>query len=280
MTQTTGSTANKQELAAFLRRCRERTNPKDLGLPPGSRRRTPGLRREEIAILAGVSPTWYTYLEQGRDIRPSADVLASLARVLRLSPEERSYLYLLSTGSSPPYEVQRADSTGDAVAARIVATVDNAILPVYAADVHGDLIAWNEATTRWYADFAQLPADRRNMLWWMHTDPVARERLIDWEAEACDLVGRFRQAAAARAWDPRFEELIEMLEEASPDFRRWWSAHVVRDQRSRPRTMLVDGRIETNQLVVLRVTGSIWSVVMHLPLDLDVAMSDDNDVLR
>ncbi len=254
-------------MAQFLRRCRERTSPADLGLPTGSRRRTPGLRREEIAVLAGLSPTWYTYLEQGRDIRPSTEVLASLARVLRLSGDERTYLYLLATGSPPSDEKPRSDTSDDAVVRSVVAAMCDNDLPVYGADVHGDVVAWNVAATKWYTDFGALPEPRRNMLLWMLTAPEARERFVNWEDETRDVVGRFRRAAAARAWDARFEELIALMHEASPEFREWWSSHYVTRQRTRLREVRVDGQLRVTQLAVLNLADCTRSVVVHLPAD-------------
>ncbi|WP_238598652.1 helix-turn-helix transcriptional regulator [Saccharothrix sp. ALI-22-I] len=254
-------------MAQFLRRCRERTRPADLGLPSGARRRTPGLRREEIAVLAGLSPTWYTYLEQGRDIRPSTEVLASLARVLRLSNDERTYLYLLATGNPPSDERPRNDTSDDAVVSSVVARMAHNGLPVYAADIHGDIVAWNDTAVNWYTDFGALPDDRRNMLWWMLTAPEARDRFVNWEEETRDVVGRFRRAAAARAWDARFEELTGMMRDASPEFREWWSSHYVSKQRTRLRELWVDGELRVVQLAVLNLADSTRSVVLHLPPD-------------
>lgn len=259
---------NRQELAQFLRRCRERTSPADLGLPVRSRRRTPGLRREEVAFLAGLSPSWYAYLEQGRDIRASAEVISSLARVLRLTGDERAYLHLLATGSPMPVESPHGN-TEDQVVRAAVAEMGQSNLPVYAADVHGDLIAWNDATTTWYTDFGALPPGRRNMLWWMLTAPEARERFVNWEDDTRDVVGRFRRAAAARAWDARFEELITAMRESSREFTDWWSSHHVSKQRPRRREMWIDGEVRAAQLAVLNLAESTRSVVMHLPVDPD-----------
>lgn len=218
-------------------------------------------------MLAGLSPTWYTYLEQGRDIRPSTEVLASLAKVLLLSNEERSYLYLLATGQPPKDQGPRADPSDDSVVRAVVESMSTGDLPVYAADIHGDLIAWNEATSKWYTDFGALPADRRNMLWWMLTSADARERFVNWEFDARDVVGRFRRAAAARAWDSRFDELIDMLTGASAEFGEWWSAHAVREQRTRTRELWIDGEIRVTQLAVFHLAGSTKSVVVHLEAD-------------
>jgi transcriptional regulator with XRE-family HTH domain len=236
-------------------------------LPTGPRRRTPGLRREEIAALAGLSPTWYTYLEQGRDIRPSPAVLENLAKVLQLSGEERRYLYLLANGQPPPPDSLSYKDPPHDVIRDVVDLIGQIDLPVYAADIHADLIAWNASAVRWYTDFSQLPADRRNMLWWMLSTQEARSRIVGWADDARDVLGRFRIAAAGRPWDKRFQELIGFLRCDSPEFSRWWAEHDVRDQRVRPRCLrLPDGSALSVQLVVLRMSNSASSVILHVPV--------------
>lgn len=258
--------AKRAELARFLRSRRARILPEQVGLPTGSRRRTPGLRREEIAVLAGVSPTWYTYLEQGRDIRPSAEVLDSLCRVLELSVAERLYLYLLAGVQPLALSTPEPPRTPDLLVRQVVARLDCGDYPVYAADVHGDLIAWNQASVEWYGDFSLLPPTRQNMLCWMLTQPEARDRIVDWEDDTRDVLARFRLAAAARPWDGRFTELATALSRTSPEFRRWWPDHEVRDQHTRLRRLRrPDGEVHTVELVVLRMVDQFHSVVLHLP---------------
>ncbi|MGX4653746.1 helix-turn-helix transcriptional regulator [Micromonospora sp. SCSIO 07396] len=255
----------RSDLAMFLRSRRERIMPAHVGLPVGPRRRTPGLRREEIAMLAGLSPTWYTYLEQGRDIRPSPEVLDSLARVLQLSEDERRYLHLLAVGEqvqSTPTQPRDLDKEMMRQAVALIGQVD---LPVYAADVYGDMVAWNAATTRWYTDFETLPPGRRNMLWWLLTAPEARSRLVKWEEDTRDVVGRFRAASATRPWDQRFRELITAMQAVSPEFCTWWPEHDVRGQQIRPRHLrLPTGESLTTELVVLRMADSFFSLIMHI----------------
>jgi transcriptional regulator with XRE-family HTH domain len=241
--------------------------PAHVGLPAGPRRRTPGLRREEVAVLAGLSPTWYTYLEQGRDIRPSPEVLESLARVLRLTEDERRYLHLLANGQAPPVQPMEVEGA-NATMAQLISSVSQLDYPVYSGNVYGDVTAWNEATSVWYTDFGLQPGHCRNMLWWLLTDPQARERIVDWEDDTRDVVARFRAASAARSWDQRFTDLISRMHEASPQFRDWWSHHDVRDQHPRQRTLRVPGLgIRTVQLVVLRMTDSFNSAVFNIPVD-------------
>jgi transcriptional regulator with XRE-family HTH domain len=257
----------RSELAQFLRSRRERIMPEHVGLPAGPRRRTPGLRREEIAVLAGLSPTWYTYLEQGRDIRPSPEVLESLARVLHLDEDERRYLYLLANGQAPPVTPSEPDGSVPAMMRSITALVGMVDTPVYAADLYADVISQNAAAIEWYTDFGRLPAGRRNMLWWMLTAPEARQRIDSWAEEARDMVARFRNASAARPWDSRFSDLAAAMAAASPEFRAWWSDHDVRGEHVRLRRLrLPSGRTLTAQLVVLRMTDSFNRIVLHVPV--------------
>ncbi|GAB7044723.1 MULTISPECIES: helix-turn-helix transcriptional regulator [Catenuloplanes] len=257
---------NRSDLAKFLRSRRERITPEQVGLPAGSRRRTPGLRREEIAVLAGLSPTWYTYLEQGRDIRPSPDVLESLARVLQLTEDERRYMYLLTNGQTPPIQPNGPDPSGTPMMRRLIGLLGDVDYPVYGGNLYGDVIAWNQATVRWYTDFGRLPAERRNMLWWLLTADEARRRIVDWTDDVRDVIARLRIASAARPWDQRFSDRISMLHRASPEFRGWWNDHDVRGQHTRPRRFrLPDGTEETLQLVVMRMTDGFNSMVVHVP---------------
>ena len=217
-------------------------------------------------MLAGLSPTWYTYLEQGRDIRPSPDVLDSLARVLQLTEDERRYLYLLANGQGPPVTPTEPDESDRVMMQRVVSLVGDVDFPVYAGNVYGDVTAWNPAAAEWYTDFGRLPAGRRNMLWWLLTAPEARERVVGWADDTRDVVARFRIASAGRPWDRRFGELTKLMLAVSPEFRVWWSDHDVSDERIRPRSVrLPGGRTATVQLVVLRMIDSFHSIIMHVP---------------
>jgi len=272
---------NMMHLAHFLRSRRERIMPEQVGLPAGSRRRTPGLRREEVAVLAGLSPTWYTYLEQGRDIRPSPEVLDSLARVLELTEDERRYIYLLANGQLPPLSTTEYEGVDRKLLQRVVDVVGNVEYPVYVGDVYGDVVAWNPVAASWYTDFGRLPAGRRNMLWWMLTAPEARQRIPDWSEEVRDIVARFRIASATRPWDQRFKELIAAMRKVSPEFRTYWADHEVRDQHNRLRRIRPgDGEVRVVELIVLRMTDAVHSVILHLPVGaapgdwVDVALVD------
>jgi transcriptional regulator with XRE-family HTH domain len=217
--------ASRGELADLLRTRRDRLTPSDVGLPEGSRRRTAGLRREEVAQLAGVSATYYTFLEQGRDVRPSRQVVAALADALRLSPAERAHLFQLA-GVTPAADDQAQAETVSGVVSAIVDRLDP--YPAYLKGRRWDVLAANRAARALFTDWtARAPGDR-NQIWWMFTDPAARKIYLDWEKEAADMLGRFRTAAARRLDDPDFTELIERLHRASPEVRSWWPRYDVR----------------------------------------------------
>ena len=214
----------RRQLGEFLRNRRERIEPADVGLPPGLRRRSPGLRREEVAVLSGLSPTWYTYLEQGRDINPSSQVLNSLARVLKLSEDERQYLHSLVTPSESPTP---APDAAAAMIEQFVHLADDSSYPVYGINLYSELLAWNPAVADYYTDFAALPAGRRSMLRWMLEAPEAQERLADWEEDTRAVVARLRAMSANYEGDQRLATMIDDLKLTSPQFSEWWDDHDV-----------------------------------------------------
>jgi transcriptional regulator with XRE-family HTH domain len=211
------------EFGEFLRSRRARLQPADVGLPDGTRRRTPGLRREEAAQLAGVSPTYYAFLEQGRDISPSGQVLDALARALRLSPAERDHLYALAQRGTPPHK-----DAPETLTAGIAALVDRLDPdPAFVKGRRWDILAANRAARALFTDWLALPPGQRNELIWMFTDPKARETYVEWEKDAAAMLARFRLAAARRPGDPDFTALIEHLHRHSAEARSWWSRHEV-----------------------------------------------------
>jgi transcriptional regulator with XRE-family HTH domain len=215
------------ELAAFLRACRARLAPADVGLPMGSasgRRRTPGLRREEVAQLSGVGVTWYTWLEQGRGISASPQVIDALARALLLTGDQHRHLRELA-GLPPPDQ----PAPGDRDLPRLQRLVDAAapsLASVY--DEHFDYVVWNRPYAQVRHDPGTLPEDRRNMISMMFTDPDNRARMVRWEAAARAVLSQFRAAVGRRPDDLRFGELVAALSQASPQFRNWWAEYPVR----------------------------------------------------
>jgi transcriptional regulator with XRE-family HTH domain len=219
---------DSKELGQLLRSRRERLRPADVGLPPGSRRRTAGLRREEVAMLASLSTTYYTFLEQGRPVRPSAQVLDALAAALRMSAAERRYLEVLAHGPDGA-GVADPDEAPPEVLAPAVADLVQRLDPCPAL-VKGrrwDVLAANQAARELFTDWMALPRGQRNLVRWMFVSSRAREVYLEWEAEARAMLGRFRLAAARHPADPGFQDLITALRRDSAEVRDWWPRHDV-----------------------------------------------------
>ncbi|GAA4829421.1 helix-turn-helix transcriptional regulator [Saccharopolyspora rosea] len=213
--------AARRALGRFLRTRRERLTPEAVGLPRVGRRRTRGLRREEVAELSGVSVSWYTWLEQGRDINVSRQVLGAVAAALAMSASERRHLYLLA-GELPP-ESGPARELGHLrdVVARLWPQ------PSCLRDAHWDLLDWNPAEAALFTDFAALPPHRRNMLWLMFGWRPMRRLLVDWEVHARHLLAQFHALADRKPTDTRFAEVVAGLRETDADFRCWWERYDV-----------------------------------------------------
>jgi transcriptional regulator with XRE-family HTH domain len=224
----------RRELADFLARRRGALRPADVGLPDtGGRRRTPGLRREELATLAGVSVDWYIRLEQGRidrSNRPSPAVLDALSTALRLSPDERDHLYALARGERPPLTpVPREDADESLV--RMLEILPGTV-PAFVLGRRWDVLAWNDAAVDLLVPFGEYPPERRNLLWLTFRDENYRSRYADWAAVAEETVANFRATVARHLELPQVQTLIRELAGADEDFARWWSEHHVREKSS------------------------------------------------
>jgi transcriptional regulator with XRE-family HTH domain len=215
--------SRRRELAAFLRNRRARIGPEEVGLTAGFRRRTAGLRREEVAQLAGVGLTWYTWLEQGRPINASVQVLDAIARTLRLDQAEREHLYHLAELPAVPLP-----ASGDAVAPEIQTILD-ALDPMPAAiyNARFDVLAWNSA----YASvFPTLVSDRpplRNALWQVFVHASCCTSFVNSAEELPQMVATFRAAFARHVSEPAWTEFVRRLSAASPEFALMWAAHDV-----------------------------------------------------
>ncbi|WP_330249655.1 helix-turn-helix transcriptional regulator [Nocardia sp. NBC_00565] len=222
---------HRAELAAFLRAQRSKLRPTDVGLLPDlepGRRRTPGLRREEVAELTGVSLTWYTWLEQGRKIAASPQVVDALARALRLDDGQHRHLRRLAGLADPVAAAQPG-----AAMSRLQRLVDSMMpSPAVIHDGHFDFVVWNEAYTRIRLDPNELDPDHRNMLWMMFTHKENRAAMRNWEPAARAVLSQFRALVGRRPDDPRLTTLVADLSEASPEFRIWWSEYPVQDFRA------------------------------------------------
>ena len=216
--------ARRAELAQFLRTRRERVSPQQVGLPPGTRRRTPGLRREELALLAGVGATWYTWLEQGRAITVSGQVLESLARVLQLDADERTHLFILARQQLPADPLPLTQ-TIDPALQLILDTMG--IYPALVLSPRWDIIAWNQAACRMFADFSTMTSRERHLLWFLFIDPRHRAMAVDWEREAQRFLALFRASTQRYVGEAWLTELVNDLKQVSPAFREWWSRYDV-----------------------------------------------------
>ena len=216
----------RRDLAQFLKDRRARITPASAGVPTGARRRAHGLLREEVAMIAGVGLTWYTWLEQARPIKPSVRVLGSLARALRLSDVERAHLFRLAR---PDLEPSPVAQLATAVSQPLQRTMDGlAPNPAYAVNAVWDVIGWNKPAELLFGDFAAVDVERRNLLHLIFCDPAWRKLLRDWEAISAFAVAQFRESTARLGGDPRFKQLVGMLERDSESFRMHWRRRDVR----------------------------------------------------
>ncbi|UIJ72619.1 helix-turn-helix transcriptional regulator [Aurantimonas sp. HBX-1] len=211
-------TAN--QFGIYLRDRRTRLDPASFGFV-GGRRRTPGLRREEVAARANISPTWYTWLEQGRGGAPSADVLDRIAKGLMLTEPEREHLYMLGLGRPPEVRYQPADG----VSPRLQRVLDAMPLsPAIIKTATWDVVGWNRAAAALLTDYSRLPREERNILRLMFSSKRMRDKREDWESVARFVVGAFR-ADVARAGASRSAEataLVDDLRRTSPEFETLW----------------------------------------------------------
>ncbi|MFJ8740479.1 helix-turn-helix transcriptional regulator [Embleya sp. NPDC127516] len=247
-----------REFADFLRSRRARLRPADVGLPPGTRRRTGGLRREEVAGLAAISTTYYTFLEQGRDVHPSRQVLDALGTALRLEPAEHAHLIRLAEGVPATARADGPEGPDEVLDPAVAALVDRLDPhPTYVTGRRFDVLAANGAARALWADWPRLPPEERNIVWWTLVAPEARTRLVDWEAEAVGALARFRAAADRHPGDPAIADLIRRLRAAGPEADAWWSRHDVRDLSSGRKRLYHPrlGRLDLTH-VVLRVADA------------------------
>nr|BFD91032.1 helix-turn-helix transcriptional regulator [Kitasatospora sp. Xyl93] len=221
--RTTPGEARRHELAAFLRSRRERLAPEQVGLPMTGRRRTPGLRREEVAQLAAVGVTWYTWLEQGRDIQVSTQVLDSVARALLLDPSERAHLFTLA-GADDPAPVRECPSVTPSVRLLLEQL---APYPAVVVNSRYDVLAHNAQYTAIVGDLGALAPEDRNLMWMAFTPSQFREVLVDYRTERLGMVARFRSAMAEHSSEPAWKALLARVLKASPDFAELWQRHDV-----------------------------------------------------
>jgi transcriptional regulator with XRE-family HTH domain len=221
----------RHELAEFLQALRQRSTPETFGFPEGSRRRTKGLRREEIAQLAGISPTWYTWIEQGREVNVSADALDRLALALKLSRSERAYLFEMADRRDPRSAEMEADTAPETLAGMLTTIT----IPAYIMGRYWDLLAWNKPAVELFAGWLDQPASTDdpapNLLRYVFQHPEARQFIVDWEARARRLVAEFRADCRSRLEEPALQRLVAELSKTSQDFDRFWKQHDVLERQ-------------------------------------------------
>jgi transcriptional regulator with XRE-family HTH domain len=259
------SARRRTELGDFLKAQRGRLSPHDVGLPPGVRRRTAGLRREEVALLAGVGITWYTWLEQGRPINASWQVLDAIAQTLRMTSAQRWHLYRLAEAtpvrwSCGPIEVPPA----------VLAIVRSlAPLPASLINARFDIVGTNDAHEHLFWHWHTKPCVHKNTLWCCLTEPAARDQLLDYDDEVAHLVARLRAEYATHVGDPDWEEDIRRLAELSPEFAQRWARQEVAAAAVRLRRFLFPQvgvlSFEATELAVSAVPG--LRIQVYTPLD-------------
>jgi hypothetical protein len=213
----------RDELATFLRSRRERLTPEDVGLPTGRRRRTPGLRREEVAHLAAIGVTWYTWLEQARDIQVSAEVLDAIARTLRLDRSERKHLFGLA-GSIDPTP---ANGYSPVSAAMRLMLAQLEPYPASLQNARFDVLAYNRGFGRLFCDLDAVPPEDRNMIWLAFTNEQMRASMTDLDHVLRVMTGKLRASMTDSLGDPAWKALLKRLQCTSAEFCDLWERHEV-----------------------------------------------------
>ncbi|MFF1304012.1 helix-turn-helix domain-containing protein [Streptomyces sp. NPDC058307] len=223
-----GSLDRRAELSEFLRTRRARLKPEDVGLPDfGRHRRVPGLRREELAQLAGVSVAYYTRLEQGNGRNVSTEVLGSIARALRLTDAEHAHLEHLA---KPKQHKKKAAARTEQVRGAIRQLLDSVDVPAYVSGRRSDILAWNRMAAAVFGDWSELPVQERNWARLVFLRPEYRELFVPWEQKATDMVSYLRMDAGCHPDDPRLSALVGELSVKSEEFRRLWATHDVKEK--------------------------------------------------
>lgn len=252
------------ELAEFLRSRRARLAPEQVGLPRGTRRRTPGLRRGEVATLAGVSPEWYTWLEQGRNINVSAQLLESLARALQLDVDEREHLFLLALRQSPPVETFSPPTVSPTLQQFLNQL---GTTPACVVDARTNVLAWNTAHFIVFGDSETPTEHERNLIWRLFTAPLVQQINEGWEELARVYLAQFRAGYARFINDPWWANTIAELSQISPQFRKLWARHDVLNMSEGRKTFhhLRAGELNFDFLWLQAVDSPDLRLLIHMP---------------
>lgn len=246
-----------KDLGLFIRKHRERASPEDAGIRRAGRRRTPGLRREELAQLCSVSPTWITWLEQGREVSASKSMLDKLSVALRLTPAERRYLFALA-GRSETVEAEEGQEA-------VLESVKFMGCPAYFLDRLWNAVSWNEKAELLFEGW--LDGKEKNLLKFVFTSSEARKLISNWEERAMRLVAEFRSDCGPRIDDLDVRQFVSGLSDSSPDFSRFWEAQDVTEREGGIREFdhPVQGRISYRQVTFLPATRRDLKLVILIP---------------
>ena len=251
----------RKALGDFLRSARARVQPASVGLPAGTRRRTPGLRREEVAQLCDISTTWYTWIEQGREVTVSPAVLARLATVLRLQRAERHYMFELAECTDPEHD--RDD--GDSLPPGLAECVHSITAAAYILDRSWNVMSWNQPFLYLFDGWPERDS-RPNLLRYIFLDPAARSLVVDWEQRASRVVAEFRADVGPHTGDPGVREVIQELTQQSKVFAHWWTRHTVVDRQGGVRDFQHprEGRLSYQQITFRLAVRPDCKLVMLL----------------
>lgn len=252
----------RRRLGEFLRARRERLAPSDAGLPVTfGRRRTPGLRREEVALLAGLSPTWYTWMEQGRSVSASPHALARVADALRLTSTERVYLFELAEKRDPAARAAAVDAPPSA----LLAALEAMTTPAYLLDRVWRACGWNAAAESLFERW--LGGPEKNLLRYVFLDPSARELISNWRERARRLIAEFRADTSRLREDDEIAALVNELETESDAFAELWNEHAVLEREGGMRTFRHPryGRLCYEQLTLRPSAAPSYKLVMLMP---------------
>lgn len=277
------TTDRRRELADFLRGRRTRTSPsitRLAGLPVGRRRRTPGLRREELAQLAGLSVDWYTRLEQGRDVHPSRETLEAIARVLQLDDDERGHLFYLARPEHVRDPRPPSSARQEKPEPAMVRALQAMGTPALVMSPRFDVLAWNEPVERLLVPFGERAPGERNLLWMGFHDEALRARYADLPTVEKESVAAFRFNAGAFVGDPDFDTLITRMLETSESFRLLWARHEVRAKTGGLKAFRTDGEPLVLEWYSLASTTATQQQLVYYVTRTGAAPSDEARLAR
>lgn len=219
----------RKELGEFLQALRKRGSPEAFGFPSGARRRTQGLRREEVAQLAGISATWYTWIEQGREVNMSADALVRLAQALKLNRTERAYLFDIAGRRDPQGHIKEDDLASNA----LTSLLEHITVPAYILGRTWNVLAWNQPALTLFGDWLKQDSEvlPPNLLRFVFTHPDAKQFVVNWEVRSRRLVAEFRADCRSRLEELELQSLVTELSQASPEFDQFWKQHDVLERQ-------------------------------------------------